>query len=1253
MWAVTASDLDRWADDIAARGLFPQIVRNLIWATIRKPDLVDFPAAESISRPGFDGLVDVREGNPFVPSGFSGWELSTEKKPSGKASREYKKRTADPLGLDTEATSFVFCSPRKWQGGESWARERVAEARWSDVRVIEASLLEQWLEQAPTVAVWLLELLGRCPPGLRSLGESWKDFFKSTEPELSRNLVVGSRDKAAERVRKWLLGVPSSLRIRGESHVEASAFVGAVVQDLPNNERNSFLARGGVVTTEEAWRSLPGPRSDLLVLDRSSEPGLAGRIVEAGNHVLLAVGRESPQSDQTLELARIQGGALEASLVEMGIGKRTAGRLRRDSGRSLSVLRRRLATANAMTSPAWANPEHGPKLIPALLAGAWDEAREADVGAVELLASRSYPEVRLDLIRWSEESDPPLLRSGSVWKLTAARDAWTLLSRYVTGDELERLRSVVRSCLGEILPKFELNPEERWAAAIHGKVPEHSDWLRGSLAETLALLAVVGQVGISDLQYPPQDFVSAVVRDLLQDATEAEWYSLSNLLTTLAEAAPDTFIGAVEASLEEDPPPVMSLFVEDGLLGGAGHSSLLWALELLALEPTLLSRSALVLAQLANLDPGGTYANRPASSLQEIFSPVLRVPSAANERLAVLDLLIDREPHVGWELLLALLPQGHWTLRSHHLRWRDWDDSEERLTTEQAYHKYVHSVSDRAILHADEKSDRLVGLIENFGKFAKGHRIEIANRLRRFAEIEESKKNRLHVWDNLRDLVTHYRQYPDSKSSVPASELESLAEILAALEPVDPVDRFAYLFDSEWPALPLPKQSDYREEESAVRKARLEAVRTIHRTGGFDDLLRLAESQSQPSSVGMATAAAIGSDAIDRLVTPGTLGQSKSRLRPFSIQYVRTRSLEAGEPWMDSLLERALEESWIEEQIADFLVGLVPAPTVWNRVREFGGRVEDLYWQEVNLPPLQEPSELETGLEGLLNAGRPLSAMSLAWITKERISSDLLLRILELSTSRTTFEESGSPRWFEAKTLFEELDARNDVDRSRIVRLEIIYLNLLRNAQWRPKSLHRALEDDPDFFAQVVSWLYKREVGVDLSDEESGISTEEKSSRASVAYHILSDWRNVPGQQDNGEIEVQQLKSWVSGARMALGARGRPKIGDYVIGEHLAKAPSDDDGCWPAMPIREIIEETASRNLLDGLRIGIQNLRDTKVGLGGEEEREISKEFSRCARELSARWPATATLLRDLARAYESDAHREDSRARHHDWEWE
>ena len=68
---VRALDLEGWADTLDARATLPQLVRKLVRATGKSLGRVEFPAHEGVQRTGWDGIVEAREADEFVPAGTS------------------------------------------------------------------------------------------------------------------------------------------------------------------------------------------------------------------------------------------------------------------------------------------------------------------------------------------------------------------------------------------------------------------------------------------------------------------------------------------------------------------------------------------------------------------------------------------------------------------------------------------------------------------------------------------------------------------------------------------------------------------------------------------------------------------------------------------------------------------------------------------------------------------------------------------------------------------------------------------------------------------------------------------------------------------------------------------------------------------------------------------------------------------------------------------------------------------------------
>ena len=157
-----AAEIHNWSDLAEAPSTLPQLVRLLVMDTLAEPPKeIRMPSGSSVNRGGWDGLLNVDSGNAWVPGGVSGWEFSCRASTGSKANADYKKRSADPLGLGMSNTTFVFLTSRRWQDKLQWEQERREEGVWADVWVLDADDLVGWLEQSPEVTKWFARIIQR------------------------------------------------------------------------------------------------------------------------------------------------------------------------------------------------------------------------------------------------------------------------------------------------------------------------------------------------------------------------------------------------------------------------------------------------------------------------------------------------------------------------------------------------------------------------------------------------------------------------------------------------------------------------------------------------------------------------------------------------------------------------------------------------------------------------------------------------------------------------------------------------------------------------------------------------------------------------------------------------------------------------------------------------------------------------------------------------------------------------------------
>ena len=191
-----AAEISNWSDTADADRKLPELIRRLVLATLPEPpSRIDMPSGSSVRLPDWDGLLETEHGNTWAPNGVSGWEMSCDQRITSKANEDYKKRTAEPLGLKTDIATFVFVTSRRWRDKRRWERERRGEGKWCDVRAYDADDLVTWLEQSPKVTQWFAGEVRRISFDYEALNR-----IECLQMENRNETRVGFADMAGMRV---------------------------------------------------------------------------------------------------------------------------------------------------------------------------------------------------------------------------------------------------------------------------------------------------------------------------------------------------------------------------------------------------------------------------------------------------------------------------------------------------------------------------------------------------------------------------------------------------------------------------------------------------------------------------------------------------------------------------------------------------------------------------------------------------------------------------------------------------------------------------------------------------------------------------------------------------------------------------------------------------------------------------------------------------------------------------------------------
>ena len=793
---ITRDQLASWADTPESKANFPYLISRLIRATTAKDTKVDIPWGSATYIEGWDGIVNSKEEARYIPEGISLWELGTGQDPKKKADSDYEKRTKDPLGYTPQDATFVFVTPRKWRGKDTWVKRRKEENKWKDVIVYDGISLEQWLDEAPAVSRWFASqgYAGVCSSdGIITADECWEEWSCSGQLELTPACVLAGREVARDALIKLLEGNPSIIGVRASTKGEAIAFILATMKASDSEVSGRFFSTTLIIDQEDRFRSVSSSMQHALnLIVRFDNAGLFSSAVRRGHHVLVPLGADDVFSPDPITLPAVDRDALIAALVASGLSRTKASKYTKESGHDITILKKLLGFP--IYGTAWIKTQPIKELIPALLLGRWDESYPGDRELLEKLSGASYAEYKEVLGRWLHLPESPLKKIGETWRLTSPLDLWRSISVHLTDQDFQHLEEsfiqVYHSRNPVLASQIDL-PD------YISKKRTYSDWVREGLAQSLILIAIPQvEVCLRD----PQSWVDRIVGGLLSNARGAMWVSINRELPLIAEASPRVFLNSVSRSLSLPNPEVMDMFKEKPgiLVPESSHTGLLWALEELAWMPSYFKTACLLLHKLATLDPGGSLANRPLNSLKEIFKAWHHQTLASyEERVKVLREMLRRDVDVSWKLLKSLLPSFSSEIASltHRMRWRMfWEATDLRYTNREWFDMCSEAVG-MLISLCDSDETRFSDLIEA----APGCMPRDRERILKWAQenVGEIRHEKNLAWNTLRRVLNKHKLYPDANWALRREELYPLEQLYNQLQPDDVQARYMYLFNED------------------------------------------------------------------------------------------------------------------------------------------------------------------------------------------------------------------------------------------------------------------------------------------------------------------------------------------------------------------------------------------------------------------------------------------------------------------------
>lgn len=1240
-----------------------ELLRDLIRATVSFEtfEKFDFPTSNLCGAHGFDAQIKVQNthNHPYLPSGYSCWELGITDRSQAKADDDYSKRKG--FIKATEAT-FVFVTPREFNKREDWIIEKKKDDIWNDIKVLNGHNLIEWLHDHPAIEQRWAEKwdIIESEDRVYSIESFWEEWKFACEEALPLSLVkaLGQSERRTDEdlalhVKKWLHSEDSdSLSIGSSAVDESRLYLASVLLDLKEDERKHFLAKTICTDDKASYRKLAKHKSPLIIVTPLLDAGIKRIALKNKHRVCQVLRRSNALRETQISLPlRIHSRLFSSVLIQEKFSTEQREHWESISGRNLSSLRNSLGTEEI----PWANQDSSGTLIAALLVGGWNADKEEDREALTILAGeKDYTDFEQKLAEFINVDHPPLQCEAPYWRVISPFSAWRLVSNHLNQGMLDRFREVCLKILGAPDEVAKLPHDKRAFAGILEVTNSYSNIIRRSLSESIILLALTLEERIQTLRYDySKNYVPNLVNDIIA-AHDPNWESIAATLQDLAEAAPETVLCSLEAAADSDLEHLNSLAVKDGediLLGASLHTHILWAVELIAWNEHLFARSARLLILLSRCwcDLAQNMGNRPMNSFIDLFSTWLPQTNASLEiRMTTLEDLYEEFPDEIWPILLKLLPNRQQVISpSVHTKWRGWTKD-----TSQTVHEYRLSserIYNLALVHSRDSVDRAIDLLGNIKTtLPQDWRKKFYDTINIDFELKE---DRMTFWSALRGVINQNRSFPDAKRTLPEDEVTRLEKLYDELTPTDPIDRNAWLFvdGPEFLEGTIYEEGNFQKTQELIKDTQRKALQNIYRTKGVDgffQLLTQCADERWGENIEKRPDPYIAAYQISEYVNFEINPEKVFEILGWSVEQGLSIHIQNG--LLSALINNNENDQlgWMYDKAKSngndifiiYLCSMQVSEESLNRIDQEAQSIKKQFWEQVSFFPKSIPVARK-GIKGLIEVGRIVDAVSVAHRAKDAVSFATGSLLLKMLLNNKYGSQLNSIRQYELTELIKSLGEKEDCNIEELAYLEWAYFPLLENSKSEAKHLFEKLSQSPVLFIDIVSHAFKSTNGNTIKGSSE--------STAKNAYHVLnahareSGWLLNTFRNEDDELKGDKLIEWCASVLELAKKSGHYAVVQSIIGQQLSHSrPDSSDEAWPEITVRRIIEKYPTDELFSGVMVGWNNKRGMFSGSRVDHSRNMKDEVDNNIAKLRGGFRNTSRLLNELSQSLEADIER-------------
>ena len=1170
-----------------AENEFPSIIKRLIKNTVENITDIHIPSGNNTMQIGVDGYVSFKGKNKYLGDKTANIEIGTSKNYIDKANKDIRKRTPK------KDENFIFITPYRWNNRKKskldWIREKKIEFHWNEIKVIDASDLEDWLEEDFLTTKFFMTKINEKMNDVYTILEKEEELKLKTIKELNLNFFDyqdNGYEKLLGNLTKDYYNILAPTREEGIYvtlyYLKKLEFENVLI--VENNDtwneltRNNFIKNAVLIPNFYHNEELIIPKNNVTLLIYDNEEFLKNidyvikeRTV---NNLNESLGQfyldETGQKDHDV----IQ------NVINKSLGKYMP--LKREIFKELKT-------------PTWYSDIKNNLYLYLFFINDF-KSRDFTLFEEFGIAEKDLKE---NLMKMTKEKDPFIVyyKYWDRYKVVNVYNAIDWLHSCIDKESVEQFCSIAKKVLFYIEPKYSSENINKLYFVEDSSLRKYSKEVKGGILKGLIITKLYLQKENIGSLYCKID--NLIDEYYLSINTESEFLNFANIANKLVEINYEKFLNKIKESVGNvNFNKMFNLENKDTLFSSNEYCNILWGLEK-AMHKKEYARDVIEILFLLCEIKNANYKNMaktPFNTLKSIFLGWDNLTCLTlEEKEYFLKLNIENHYDIAKKLLQSLFPTKNcmWS----YMQKPEYDTYDQirsiKYVNEQKefFEKYYELYVDNCVSCLDD----LVYIYSetyfiDFNCFEK-----IKNKTLELITVSNDEE-KFKLKEEISEKLRGFEKFHNSAWNLTKKQLGFLTNIKGKLVYENSIYDYIFLY----------KYRVFIDDEQLI-ELRIDAMNLLKVNEGNEDLL-LTKCDNKR---------ALLHDIYNYRDNKKCNKLFLKKLFKYYNDFVESylQMIYRNEPVtniIDIYNSAEIKDIPIEDRI--FILSNYGYNEELYKIIK-NSNEEAIYWKKLDMYCGDNNDFVYDMCLQYENYEMCLNIIS-EQPDKYDKKCALLEKIKDKGITSSSIDD------YKIQQIFKGFYNYNKIDNfERLTKLEIYFSPILENKTY---FLSKQASKSPEVVAELVEIIYK-------DDNGNSLEIHNKEMVVSNCFDKLHDL----------EIDFDNIDAneWCDKFIKILREKNRTKVMYHILGQLLARTGIDkEDKIYPTKSVRLMIEKYNSKELSNSFRIERYNQRGIHNIDEGQGEYQLYKCYLEWYNQLKIKYPKTAKILKELADEYRKES---------------